>query len=71
LGDIRHNYADISKAASGLNFAPRVSFEEGLKEFVAWVKKQEVLPSSYESSLKEMATVGLLKSGTSVARKTI
>ena len=71
LGDIRHNYADISKATSGLNFAPKVSFEEGLKEFVAWVKKQEVLPSSYESSLKEMVKIGLLKSGTGVTRAII
>jgi hypothetical protein len=42
-----------------------------LKKFVALVKKQEVLPSSYESSLKEMAKVGLLKSGTGGTRAII
>ena len=69
LGDIRHNSADISRAARGLNFVPRVSFEEGLKEFVAWVKKQEAVPICYERSLEEMEEVGLLKPGTGQIRE--
>jgi dTDP-L-rhamnose 4-epimerase len=63
LGDIRHNFADISKVKSSLGFVPHFSFEDGLKEFVTWVKKQKAAPISYEQSLKEMAEVGLLKEG--------
>uniref|UniRef100_A0A7J3X6K3 NAD-dependent epimerase/dehydratase family protein n=1 Tax=Thermofilum pendens TaxID=2269 RepID=A0A7J3X6K3_THEPE len=33
-GDIRHSYADISKASSLLGYKPTVSLEEGLKELL-------------------------------------
>jgi len=35
-GDIRHCYADISKIRSKLNFEPRIDFEKGMKELIAW-----------------------------------
>ncbi len=38
-GDIRHCYADISKI-SALGYRPRVVFEEGLRDLVAWVRQQ-------------------------------
>lgn len=31
LGDIRHNYADLTKIKKYLGFEPKVSFEEGIK----------------------------------------
>jgi nucleoside-diphosphate-sugar epimerase len=37
-GEIRHSFADISKARAVLFFQPRVSFREGLGETVAWYK---------------------------------
>jgi dTDP-L-rhamnose 4-epimerase len=40
-GDIRHCYADISKARKLLGYEPKVSFEDGIAELVAWVRQQE------------------------------
>jgi len=61
LGDIRHNKADISKIKKLLGFSPKVSFEDGLKQFVNWVKKQEVNSDNYEQSINEMKDKGLMK----------
>ena len=35
-GDVRMTCADITRAGAELGYAPRTSFREGLKEFVAW-----------------------------------
>ena len=35
-GDIRHCYADISRARSRLKFEPKVSFEDGMRELIEW-----------------------------------
>jgi len=40
-GDIRHCFADISLARSLLGFCPRVDFQNGIQELVAWVRSQE------------------------------
>ncbi len=61
LGDIRHNKADISRIKKLLGFSPKVSFEDGLKQFVEWVKKQEVNSDNYEQSINEMKDKGLMK----------
>ncbi len=61
LGDIRHNKADISKIKKLLGFSPKVSFEDGLKQFVDWVKNQEVNSDKYEQSVNEMKDKGLMK----------
>lgn len=61
LGDIRHNYADVSKIYEMLGFKAKVSFSEGIKEFVKWVETQEVTEDMYESSLNEMKEKGLFK----------
>ena len=39
-GDIRHCFADISKAQQYLGFAPRHTLEASLDELVAWVRRQ-------------------------------
>ena len=61
LGDIRHNYADISKAKQLLGFEPKVSFQEGLKQFTDWVNTQEVEEDKYQQSIEEMKAKGLYK----------
>ncbi len=61
LGDIRHNYADLNKISQKLNFKPTVSFKEGIKQFVAWVNKQDVKEDKYEASILEMKKKGLFK----------
>jgi dTDP-L-rhamnose 4-epimerase len=61
IGDIRHNFADLSKIKAKLGFEPSVSFDEGIMRFVNWVKGQEIGEDNYENSLKEMKEKGLFK----------
>lgn len=66
IGDIRHNIADISNAQQLTGFKPSYTFEEGMKEFTAWVKGQneenkiEESNDRFEQSLKEMKSTGML-----------
>ena len=61
LGDIRHNYADLTKIKSKLGFEPKYSIEAGLKEFTNWVNTQEVEKDNYQKSIDEMKAKGLYK----------
>jgi len=61
LGDIRDNYADLSKISADLGFKPKVSFEEGIKLFCQWVSSQEIQNDQYSKSFEEMKNKGLLK----------
>jgi dTDP-L-rhamnose 4-epimerase len=40
VGDIRHNYADISRLKQLLGYSPQIALEEGLKQFCDWVRTQ-------------------------------
>jgi len=53
-GDIRHNFADLSKICRETAFSPRFKFREGLQRFLEWVTNQDQVPAQYESSLREM-----------------
>lgn len=61
IGDIRHNFADLTKAGKILGFKPSVSIEEGLARFVDWVKSEQVQVDRYEQSLAELKAKGLFK----------
>lgn len=61
LGDIRHNFADISLARNILGFEPKWSFADGIAQFCKWVDKQEVQEDKYEASIEEMKSKGLYK----------
>lgn len=61
VGDIRHNYADLTKARQDLGFEPKVSFEQGMKKFTSWVNLQDVQSDRYEQSIDEMKKKGLYK----------
>ncbi|OIN91280.1 MAG: epimerase [Comamonadaceae bacterium CG1_02_60_18] len=61
LGDVRHNVADLAKVRQVLGFEPSVSVEEGLRQFVAWVKGEQIQTDRYEESLKELEVKGLFK----------
>lgn len=60
-GDIRHNYADISKARKILGYSPKVEFEDGLRIFCNWVLTQPLEEDKYQKSLDEMKMKGLYK----------
>lgn len=62
IGDIRHNFADLSKMKRILNFEPTMSFEQGISDFTDWVLKQPVHENNFQNSLIEMKQKGFLKS---------
>jgi UDP-glucuronate 4-epimerase len=41
-GDVKRTYADISKAQKLLNFQPKTSFEDGLKQLIDWYKVERL-----------------------------
>ena len=61
LGDIRHNYADLTKINNILGFTPKYNFQEGISRFARWVKRQEINEDQYESSIVELKEKGLIK----------
>ena len=65
LGDIRHNYADMSAIGQRLAFSPKVPLEEGITRFVRWVKTQPVVKNGAEDGLdranRELIERGLMK----------
>jgi dTDP-L-rhamnose 4-epimerase len=61
-GDIRHNYADISKLKTILGLISKTSLEQGLTFFVDWVKQQDLGPDGYDESIRELETRGLYRS---------
>jgi dTDP-L-rhamnose 4-epimerase len=61
LGDIRHNFADITLAREILGFEPKWSLKSGISEFVKWVKSQDKQEDNYEISIKIMKEKGLFK----------
>lgn len=61
IGDIRHNFADISLAKKILGFEPKWSFNDGIAQFCKWVDQQEIQEDKYEASIEEMKKKGLYK----------
>ena len=61
VGDIRHNYADITKAKNLLGFSPKYDFQEGVFEFTKWVKTQDIKEDKYDKSITELKSKGLIK----------
>jgi dTDP-L-rhamnose 4-epimerase len=61
IGDIRDNFADISKIATRLGFRPRVGFAEGIRRFADWVATQIVPADLFEQSIEEMQRRGLYR----------
>ncbi|MEX2346686.1 MAG: SDR family NAD(P)-dependent oxidoreductase [Balneolaceae bacterium] len=58
VGDIRHCFADITKAQNILNFRPEVKLSDGLINLAEWLKKQ-VAVDKVNTARKELATRGL------------
>jgi dTDP-L-rhamnose 4-epimerase len=61
LGDIRHNFADLTRIERMLGFRPEVTFEKGIRQFAEWVVSQKIGESRYEESIREMKDKGLFK----------
>ncbi len=65
LGDIRHNFADISAIGKALGFTPKVTLEEGIARFARWVRTQPIAEDGPEDGLeranRELIERGLMK----------
>jgi dTDP-L-rhamnose 4-epimerase len=57
-GDVRHCFADISKARLLLGYEPQVSLPEGLQELVAWLGGQRATDRTAHAH-RELAERGL------------
>lgn len=57
-GDIRHCFADLSKAERLLGYRPQVTHERGFHELALWLAEQESEDKA-ETMLKELSTYGL------------
>ena len=58
VGDIRHCYADISKARRVLGFTPQVRLEDGLVELSSWLASQAAVDRVAQASA-ELSARGL------------
>ena len=58
-GDIRHCFADISLAASVLNFSPSVALEDGMQDLAGWLDGQVAVDRGLEARA-ELAARGLM-----------
>lgn len=58
VGDIRHCFADISRARASLGYEPRVELEKGLIELAGWLEGQ-VATDRVEEASAELAARGL------------
>ncbi len=57
-GDIRHCYADITRAREILGYEPRVSHAEGFQELVEWLQLQRAEDKA-EIAMRELKAYGL------------
>jgi dTDP-L-rhamnose 4-epimerase len=58
MGDIRHCFADITRARELLGYAPQVSLEEGLVELTEWLSGQ-IAEDKVAQASAELAGRGL------------
>jgi dTDP-L-rhamnose 4-epimerase len=57
-GDIRHCYADISRARQVLGYSPRFGFRNGVSELVSWLRPQTAVDRVHEAS-QQLSSFGL------------
>ena len=59
-GDIRHCFADISRARRLLGYEPRVSVAEGIPQLLEWVRAQQAV-DGVERATQELQSRGLVR----------
>jgi dTDP-L-rhamnose 4-epimerase len=59
VGDVRHCFADITRAHTELGFEPRIAFADGLAEFVAWLAEESAV-DRVEEATGELLRRGLV-----------
>ncbi|MCB0126666.1 MAG: NAD-dependent epimerase/dehydratase family protein [Caldilineaceae bacterium] len=59
VGDIRHCFADISRAQQVLGYRPTVTLAEGLRELTSWLKEQKAVDPVADAEA-ELVSRGLI-----------
>jgi dTDP-L-rhamnose 4-epimerase len=59
-GDVRHCIADVSRISAELGYAPRVSFEAGVKDLLAWLATQSP-EDRVDQATRELEARGLAR----------
>jgi dTDP-L-rhamnose 4-epimerase len=59
VGDIRHNWADLTRARSLIGFEPKVNLRDGLQRFVEWARSQPVYEDRSAQATGELRAKGL------------
>lgn len=59
VGDIRHCFADITRAREKLGYAPRTSLDAGMQELVGWLREQETPEDTVGRHVADLAARGL------------
>jgi dTDP-L-rhamnose 4-epimerase len=59
-GDVRHCFADISKAKKKMNFEPKIKLEEGIEDLINWASTKTSIDLT-EVAIKELEERGLTK----------
>jgi dTDP-L-rhamnose 4-epimerase len=60
-GDIRHCYADTSKAEELLDFEPEMAFEDGIRELIEWAQGRDAA-DQFNQAHSELQEKGLVDS---------
>jgi len=58
-GDIRHCFADISKAKNLLGYEPKLSFKEGMEQLVKWAESADA-DDKFETATQELRDKGII-----------
>jgi dTDP-L-rhamnose 4-epimerase len=58
VGDVRHCFADITRAKRVLGYMPEIDLEEGLEELVDWLEGQQAV-DRVEQASAELSARGL------------
>jgi dTDP-L-rhamnose 4-epimerase len=59
VGDIRHCFADITRARQLIGYEPQTSFVQGVEELAGWLSDQESAVDRVEAAREELAARGL------------
>jgi dTDP-L-rhamnose 4-epimerase len=59
-GDIRHCFADITRIREAIGYVPRMTFEQGVHELVAWVSQQQAAANRPDAD-QQLAAYGLVR----------
>lgn len=60
IGDIRHNFADITKLHEITGYCPAISLDEGMQRFCDWVKTQPIPQDQLDKANAELKARNLM-----------